>query len=496
MSMDEVNERFPLTKYKMWRSSREHEGLPAAGGIAQPGLGSRPASVKDRPLESAAAAADAAQPMPVSSSSPATDKPDEQTRSVIADTHTHDQELKKPDGAEDTDGSAAAAATASEKPTDKAQEEKSGNGANPEAQSRPDDHHETDDEDDEDDPARAPVQQELLDVPGDTCAICLDNLDDDDDVRGLTCGHAFHAGCLDPWLTSRRACCPLCKADYYVPKVRPENAAVNPDEAQMSPLAQTGSRIGIPVTPRGAMIGRVGGGLPFLAFRPRTNNAYPGTPVSQQGVATYDDAAAAAAAEANQQRRGLGQSIFGFAGRLRRSRNTQAGSNPSTFSPTHTPLAQTNSQPLSTPPVTPRSPFVSSTTPAMTMNTTPSSSSPNWRTRLLPTTTRSSRQSRPSTDATPPPPSSSSFVSRLRRGRRDNGNNNNYHSSDDVNDDNNISPVGNVGNGNDSNGIRAESSTSASTSTPPVLPAPVFGGDVSMVTPSQLEAGVTVRQAA
>jgi hypothetical protein len=57
--------------------------------------------------------------------------------------------------------------------------------------------------------------------PGDSCAICLSTLGEDDDIRGLTCGHAFHAGCLDPWLTSRRACCPLCKADYYVPKLHP-----------------------------------------------------------------------------------------------------------------------------------------------------------------------------------------------------------------------------------------------------------------------------------
>jgi hypothetical protein len=52
----------------------------------------------------------------------------------------------------------------------------------------------------------------------------LDIIEDDDDIRGLACGHAFHASCVDPWLTSRRACCPLCKADYYVPKPRPQPA--------------------------------------------------------------------------------------------------------------------------------------------------------------------------------------------------------------------------------------------------------------------------------
>jgi predicted component of type VI protein secretion system len=59
---------------------------------------------------------------------------------------------------------------------------------------------------------------------GDTCAICIDTLEDDDEVRGLTCGHAFHAACIDPWLTTRRASCPLCKADYHVPKPRPPEA--------------------------------------------------------------------------------------------------------------------------------------------------------------------------------------------------------------------------------------------------------------------------------
>ncbi|EMG50344.1 hypothetical protein G210_4618 [Candida maltosa Xu316] len=47
-----------------------------------------------------------------------------------------------------------------------------------------------------------------------SCAICLEMIEDEDVVRGLICGHVFHAECLDPWLTKRRACCPMCKRDY------------------------------------------------------------------------------------------------------------------------------------------------------------------------------------------------------------------------------------------------------------------------------------------
>ncbi|KAI5963044.1 uncharacterized protein KGF55_002836 [Candida pseudojiufengensis] len=47
-----------------------------------------------------------------------------------------------------------------------------------------------------------------------SCAICLEIIENDEIVRGLICGHVFHAICLDPWLTKRRACCPMCKRDY------------------------------------------------------------------------------------------------------------------------------------------------------------------------------------------------------------------------------------------------------------------------------------------
>jgi hypothetical protein len=128
-----------------------------------------------------------------------------------------------------------------EKPTDAAAEVVDVGRETP--QTKPGDR--DDESDDEDDPIRTAAAPEMLAEPGDTCAICLDTLEDDDDVRGLTCGHAFHASCVDPWLTSRRACCPLCKADYYVPKPRPEG--------EVEQAAGGRSRVGLrsPTSPQG-----------------------------------------------------------------------------------------------------------------------------------------------------------------------------------------------------------------------------------------------------
>lgn len=42
----------------------------------------------------------------------------------------------------------------------------------------------------------------------DECAICLDK-DNDDTIRLLICGHAFHGECIDRW-AAVRAVCPLC----------------------------------------------------------------------------------------------------------------------------------------------------------------------------------------------------------------------------------------------------------------------------------------------
>jgi Ring finger domain len=189
MTIDDVNEKFPLTKYKTWRSTRAEEGLPTAGGITAT-TASRPASIREprdskeanteelvhlntvsttdeKPMEGHGKLEDIAQPAEPSSPRPKTDQ----------SSHNPPDSPVKPTMAND---------------------------------------------DDDDDHIQTAVPAEQLPDPGDACAICIDTIEDDDDVRGLHCGHAFHASCVDPWLTSRRACCPLCKADYYVPKPRLE----------------------------------------------------------------------------------------------------------------------------------------------------------------------------------------------------------------------------------------------------------------------------------
>jgi len=232
MTMEEVNTKFPLVKYKAWRATREKEGLPTAGGISLPP--SRAASVKDvdgvlgrkspesnrpgsplsdsaqRPLSTGSRAeyldARENQAQTVNGQVPAagaatTSTPEPQSEHVITSEKTTQVEIPP---ARDAAGK-----------------------VSPPAQRKSSDDDDDDDDMDDNDPIENAISHdpELLGNPGDTCAICLDVLEDDDDVRGLTCGHAFHGACVDPWLTGRRACCPLCKADYYTPKPRPDGEA-------------------------------------------------------------------------------------------------------------------------------------------------------------------------------------------------------------------------------------------------------------------------------
>ncbi|KAK6330231.1 hypothetical protein TWF730_004726 [Orbilia blumenaviensis] len=211
MTVDEVNERFPVTKYKTWRANREVMGLPTAGGIA-PTDGSAPV----------VAAQTQANLDPPASPLPKIPEPvADPTKPVTPERESEDQDRRidqTETPAQPTVQPTATTTTTTDTATNLSPALRSSTeirrvGSNQNSE------HEGEHDDDEPMPA---LPADMANSCGDTCAICIDNLEDSDDVRGLTCGHAFHTACIDPWLTARRACCPLCKADYYVPKPRTE----------------------------------------------------------------------------------------------------------------------------------------------------------------------------------------------------------------------------------------------------------------------------------
>ncbi|KAI8806035.1 hypothetical protein BJ742DRAFT_818177, partial [Cladochytrium replicatum] len=57
-----------------------------------------------------------------------------------------------------------------------------------------------------------------------TCAICIEPFVEGEELRELPCTHLFHIKCVDTWLTSRSALCPLCRTDMRVSLAPATNA--------------------------------------------------------------------------------------------------------------------------------------------------------------------------------------------------------------------------------------------------------------------------------
>jgi hypothetical protein len=89
-------------------------------------------------------------------------------------------------------------------------------------------------------PADLPAS--LLDVvTKETCAICASELVGDEadlPIRQLPCSHAFHAACIDIWLTEQAGNCPLCMAVY--PRPEYEKRAQGAYEAYQHRMANGG----------------------------------------------------------------------------------------------------------------------------------------------------------------------------------------------------------------------------------------------------------------
>ncbi|XP_044719982.1 zinc finger domain-containing protein [Hirsutella rhossiliensis] len=166
MSMDEVNDKFPMMKYKTWVLERAREGLPTAGGVTV--SASQANSIRE---------ADGIVPVISAKEPPSVDgpRPSDATANPA-----------QPETAEaEANGDAEKTKPNSEQAANAGQTSVSREAAAQGLQRVPSD------EDVDDEHIDAALPPECLGTPGDTCAICIDSLEDDDD------------------------------ADYYTPKPRP-----------------------------------------------------------------------------------------------------------------------------------------------------------------------------------------------------------------------------------------------------------------------------------
>lgn len=59
------------------------------------------------------------------------------------------------------------------------------------------------------------------------CPVCLDDFEENQDVRVLPCSHSFHTYCIDPWLLNVAGSCPLCRIDLRSPEEQERDRLAN-----------------------------------------------------------------------------------------------------------------------------------------------------------------------------------------------------------------------------------------------------------------------------
>lgn len=241
MTMEEVETQFPLMTYKSWRAQRERQGLSTEGGVQAVG---QEEAQNAREVLSGNTAPSRAQSIRTVRSRRGSLNSIEPVDTAHSGVYEIGNEGKRE--LFDTED-----ITQAEKPTSKgSMGKRSSITVEKEfipkprlstSSNRIEDNQQTKEGEtaQDDDVENSPVEEEIDETQithlpqdigsGDTCAICIDQLEEDDEVRGLTCGHAFHSSCVDVWLTTRRAICPLCKKDYWVRKTPlPENVEAPP----------------------------------------------------------------------------------------------------------------------------------------------------------------------------------------------------------------------------------------------------------------------------
>jgi E3 ubiquitin-protein ligase RHA2 len=74
-------------------------------------------------------------------------------------------------------------------------------------------------------------QDEEAEAAGVECVLCLSGVEEGEEVRELRCRHVFHRACLDRWLATPPATCPLCRSRLLT--TPPRDAGEEEDEVDL-----------------------------------------------------------------------------------------------------------------------------------------------------------------------------------------------------------------------------------------------------------------------